>query len=184
LITDFLEKSRTFEFVCNTTAPKKVIKKAPEPLTTSSLQQLASNELHLSPKETMKYAQQLYEDGFITYMRTDSKKYSKEFIENVKQYISKTHGDQYISQTIDNLVVSMKEEDNTVLQDKPKKKKKTVAEEKGVPKPQEAHEAIRPVDINVTVISLDIEKDPKSKANKLYDLIRKRTLESCMPSAQ
>jgi len=184
IITDFLEQSKIFDFVCNTTTPKKVIKKAPEPLTTSGLQQLASNELHISPKDTMKYAQQLYEGGYITYMRTDSKKYSKEFVENVKQYISKTHGEQYISQTIDNLVVSIKEEEISDLQDKKRKKKSKVLEEKGIPKPQEAHEAIRPVDININLVSLDIEKDPKSKANKLYELIRKRTLESCMPSAQ
>ena len=185
LITVFLEQSRTFNFVCNTSSPKKVIKKAPEPLTTSSLQQLASNELHLSPKDTMKYAQQLYEGGYITYMRTDSKKYSKEFVENVKQYISKTHGEQYISQTIDNLVVSMKDQANPEGSKKIlEKKKKTVAEDKCIPKPQEAHEAIRPVDINLNIVSLDIEKDPRSKANKLYELIRKRTLESCMPSAQ
>ena len=73
-VNDFLEKCKSWEFLCSTTSPKKVIKKPPEPLTTSSLQQLASNELHMSPKETMKYAQQLYEGGYITYMRTDSKK--------------------------------------------------------------------------------------------------------------
>ena len=62
-ISNFLEQCKEFEFKCNTTPPKKVFKKPPEPLTTSSLQQLASNELHLSPKETMKYAQHLYEGG-------------------------------------------------------------------------------------------------------------------------
>jgi DNA topoisomerase-1 len=45
---------------------------------------VASNELHFSPKETMKLCQTLYEAGYITYMRTDSKKYSKEFIEKTK----------------------------------------------------------------------------------------------------
>jgi len=183
-ITDFLEQCKQFSFLCNTTPPKKVIKKSPEPLTTSSLQQLASNELHMSPKDTMKCAQQLYEEGYITYMRTDSKKYSKEFIENVKQYISTTHGQQYISQNIDNLVVSSLKEtnDNFTNEQNKKKNKKTLAEEKGIPAPQEAHEAIRPVDIHKN--SAILEKDTKSKASKLYELIWKRTLESCMPSAQ
>ena len=90
-------------------ASKKIIKKSPEPLTTSSLQQLASNELHISPKDTMKYAQQLYESGYITYMRTDSKKYSNEFIYNVKKYIKTTYSDQYISNTIDNLIIEEKQ---------------------------------------------------------------------------
>ena len=87
LAKEFLELCKNWDFIFTKTEPKKTIKKAPEPLTTSSLQQLASNELHISPKDTMKYAQQLYEGGYITYMRTDSKKYSKDFIESVKKYI-------------------------------------------------------------------------------------------------
>jgi DNA topoisomerase-1 len=178
-VNDFLEKCKSWVFLCSTTSPKKVIKKSPEPLTTSSLQQLASNELHLSPKETMKYAQQLYEGGYITYMRTDSKKYSQEFVDNVKKFIRGLHGDQYISQTIVNLVVGQKEKEEA------KKTKKTVAEKRGIPTPQEAHEAIRPVNINVRIPSLEESTiDLHPKTIRLYNLIWKRTLESCMPSAQ
>ena len=176
-VKEFLESCKTWNFIYSVTNPKKTIKKSPEPLTTSTLQQLASNELHLSPKETMKYAQQLYEGGYITYMRTDSKKYSQEFVDNVKQFIKTEHGEQYISQTIDNLIVG-KEVDIP-------KKKKTVAEKKGIPPPQEAHEAIRPVNINVRSQSLEHEtSELHSKALRLYELIWKRTLESCMPSGQ
>jgi len=172
LVRNFLEECKHFHFLCSITSPKKIIKKSPEPLTTSSLQQLASNELHISPKDTMKYAQQLYEGGYITYMRTDSKKYSNEFIDNVKKYIKTTHSDQYISNTIDNLIVEVKQplKPNTL---------KTVAEKKGIPSPQEAHEAIRPVNINIINLT-----DLHTKAIKLYELIWKRTLETCMPSAQ
>ena len=181
-VNDFLEKCKSWDFLCSTTSPKKVIKKSPEPLTTSSLQQLASNELHLSPKETMKYAQQLYEGGYITYMRTDSKKYSQEFVDNVKKFIRGLHGDQYISQTIDNLVVGQKEKEE---KEETKKTKKTVAEKRGIPTPQEAHEAIRPVNINVRIPSLEESTiDLHPKTIRLYNLIWKRTLESCMPSAQ
>lgn len=179
-IREFLEQSKTWDFVYSLTTPKKTIKKSPEPLTTSTLQQLASNDLHMSPKETMKYAQQLYEGGYITYMRTDSKKYSQEFIDSVKHYIKTIHGEQYVSQTIDNLIVGAESKI-----DEPKKSKKTVAEKKGIPPPQEAHEAIRPVNINVRSPSLeDSTTDLQAKAIRLYDLIWKRTLESCMPSAQ
>jgi len=177
-ISNFLEQCKDFDFKCNTTSPKKVFKKSPEPLTTSSLQQLASNELHLSPKDTMKYAQHLYEGGYITYMRTDSKKYSNEFLNNIKQFISKTYGDQYISANIDQFIVSKE----TIEEPLKKKKSKTVAEKKEIPAPQEAHEAIRPVNINVKDIVL--EETIRAKASKLYDLIWKRTVESCMPSAQ
>ena len=63
-------------------------KKPPLPFTTSALQQKASNEFNFSPKQTMRLAQTLYENGHITYMRTDSKKYSKEFINKAKKFIS------------------------------------------------------------------------------------------------
>ena len=172
LVRNFLEECKHYNFVCSITTPKKIIKQPPEPLTTSSLQQLASNELHISPKDTMKYAQQLYESGYITYMRTDSKKYSNEFIDNVKKYIHSIHSQQYISNTIDNLIVEVNNplKTNTL---------KTIAEKKGIPSPQEAHEAIRPVNINVINLT-----NLQTKAIKLYELIWKRTLETCMPSAQ
>ncbi len=179
-VEDFLESCKTWDFIYSVTAPKKNIKKAPEPLTTSTLQQLASNELHMSPKETMKYAQQLYESGYITYMRTDSKKYSQEFIDNVIKFIKSTHGEQYISQTINNLIVGTTVQTETTIQTT-KKNKKTVAEKKGIPPPQEAHEAIRPVNINISSQTLE---NIQPKAIKLYDLIWSKTLESCMPSAQ
>ena len=161
-----IEETRTFleqcaakdsKFICNKSVAKKSIRKAPEPLTTSTLQQLASNELHLSPKETMKLAQQLYEAGHITYMRTDSKKYSREFIEKTKKHIVATYSEQYISQTLEAIC-----SDSNTTDDK-----------------KEAHEAIRPVSI-----TNDISPDLPPKAVKLYQLILTRTLESCMPSAQ
>jgi DNA topoisomerase-1 len=110
----------------------------------------------------MKHAQQLYENGYITYMRTDSKKYSQEFVENVIKFIETTHGKEYISQTIDKIVI------------------KTINETKELPL-QEAHEAIRPVNINIHSQTLE---NLQPKAIKLYELIWTRTLESCMPSAQ
>ena len=172
-VIHFLESCKTWDFIYSVTAPKKNIKKPPEPLTTSTLQQLASNELHISPKETMKYAQQLYEGGYITYMRTDSKKYSQEFIEVSTRFIKETYGEQYISQVINNLIVGTVEK----VTEK-KKQKKTVAEKKGIPPPQEAHEAIRPVSLSSTLENLPV------KAIKLYELIWTKTLQSCMPSAQ
>jgi DNA topoisomerase-1 len=181
------------KFVCNVSVPKKVIKKAPEPLTTSTLQQLASNELHLSPKETMKYAQQLYESGYITYMRTDIKKYSKDFIEKVSKYITTTYGLSYVSQTLDNISLDSESTDTNKTDEqrapeetiKSKGKDKKVNLKDNIPKPQGAHEAIRPVSIAVRSPAIDNStSDLQPKAVRLYDLIWTRSLESCMPSAQ
>ena len=167
-VSNFLEHCKTVKYLCTTSSPKKSIRKAPEPLTTSVLQQMASNELHISPKETMKYAQQLYEAGYITYMRTDSKKYSNTFVSSVKTYIENTYGQPYISQNIDALIGDLNKEET-----KEEKDKKTDLT-------QEAHEAIRPVSISVIEINADI----LPKAQKLYALIWAKTLESCMASAQ
>ena len=73
---EFLENSVEHDHKFNLQPVRKTKKKPPTPFTTSALQQTSSNELHISPKETMKIAQTLYEGGFITYMRTDSKTYS------------------------------------------------------------------------------------------------------------
>ena len=174
-VRKFLEHSANpaTKFICNKSAAKKSIRKAPEPLTTSTLQQLASNELHLSPKETMRLAQQLYEAGHITYMRTDSKKYSKEFLEKMKKYIVATYNEQYVSQTLDLICSNVNKEEKTLETDKTETDKTETDERK------EAHEAIRPVSL---ITELDPDLPPK--AVKLYELIRTKTLESCMPSAQ
>ena len=185
-VKEFLELCKNWNFIYTTTSPKKLIKVSPEPLTTSILQQLASNELHMSPKETMKYAQQLYEGGYITYMRTDSKKYSKEFINSVKNYLSTFYGDQYINKTIENLIVDTNIDNNNNNNNNDNDaNKKTIAEKKGIPLPQEAHEAIRPVNISVRSPSLeDSSTNLQVKSIRLYDLIWRRTIEACMPSAQ
>lgn len=173
-INDFLEQCKTWDFIYTISAPKKSIRKSPEPLTTSLLQQLSSNELRLSPKDTMKYAQQLYEHGYITYMRTDSKKYSMEFIDSVKIYVLNEYGEKYISQSIDNLVVSSNNNKNANVNEESNSTNQLI---------QEAHEAIRPVNINNNYKTL-VDDNLHPKAVKLYEIIWKRSIESCMASAQ
>ena len=171
-VQNFLEESVNYNHIyCplgieqnNTT------RSAPEPLITSSLQQMASNELHMSPKETMKYAQELYENGYITYMRTDSKKYSKEFIEDIKKYIiNRFNSEKYLKPNIDEITILIKTELTPM---EPKKE--------GII--QEAHEAIRPVKITINTIENNTEIS--KKAVKLYELIWQRTVESCMSDAK
>lgn len=129
---------------------KRVLTYPPNPLITSSLQQIAQKECGFSVQQTMQIAQKLYENGKITYMRTDSTNLSKDFVVTLKRHIDTTYGNEYY-QTSKNKVV------------------------KGA---QEAHEAIRPTNIE-HVLSDGYQPCDK----RLYDLIRKITIQSHMKPA-
>ena len=177
-MADFLDGTADFSHIYTCSQPVKVIKKAPEPFTTSRIQQVASNELHYSPKETMRICQLLYEGGYITYMRTDSKTYSGDFLLSVKDYINRTYaqGEKYISENIDSLVTGAVKE--TSSKNKTKKSEKPPQQVKDSLR-QEAHEAIRPT--NISLCELPEKMDSKEK--RMYKLIWENTLESCMSSA-
>ncbi len=119
--------------------------------TTSTLQQEASRKLYFSVARTMQVAQRLYEAGLITYMRTDSVNLSGEAIGAAKDTIIKNYGEKY------------------------SKVRNYKGKSKGA---QEAHEAIRPTDMNLQSPSLDRDQ------SKLYELIWKRTLASQMSDAE
>jgi DNA topoisomerase-1 len=86
-VLDFLEKTKSFEHKLSICSQKESIKSAPKPFNTSRLLQTANSMLHISPKDTMNICQQLYQNGFITYMRTESTLYSSTFLEKAKKYI-------------------------------------------------------------------------------------------------
>lgn len=131
---------------------KKLAKKSPAaPFTTSTLQQEASRKLYFSVARTMQVAQRLYEAGLITYMRTDSVNLSGEAIGAAKDTIIQNYGEHY------------------------SKVRNYKGKSKGA---QEAHEAIRPTDMNLQSPSLERDQ------SKLYELIWKRTLASQMSDAQ
>ena len=135
---------------------KKPTKRNPyAPFTTSSLQQDASSRLGLSPNRTMQIAQRLYEDGLITYMRTDAVQMAPEGISMARSVIGKYFGAEYLP------------EKARIYQSKAKNA-------------QEAHEAIRPTDMFKRPESLNLDADQA----KLYGLIWKRTLASQMASAE
>ncbi|MCS6982225.1 MAG: type I DNA topoisomerase [Flavobacteriales bacterium] len=107
----------------------KPARRAPSPpFTTSTLQQEASRRLGFSVTRTMRLAQQLYEEGKITYMRTDSVHLSEEALQSVEQYVCATFGKHY------------------------HKRRQYTTKAKGA---QEAHEAIRPTDVAVREIEGD-----------------------------
>ena len=165
-IEEFLEETVNYDHILSNESPKDIIKNPPIPLTTSSLQQQCSNNFHWSPKETMSVAQKLYENGYITYMRTDSKTYSKEFVEKSKKYILDKYGNDYLNTNIDIL-------SNTKIVKQIKKDKKKV-------EAQEAHEAIRPTKIEVSSI---VDAKITTKEKSLYKFIRNHTLKTCMSPA-
>jgi len=133
----------------------RTTKQSPDPpFITSSLQQEASGKLRMGIKRIMAVAQELYENGYITYMRTDSFNMSDTFKEQAKTYILKTFGEDYHSGG--------------------DLKKKAI---KGA---QEAHECIRITDVNVTELPSKFGKDQR----ELYELIWKRTVAFLMTQAQ
>ncbi|WMT85353.1 type I DNA topoisomerase [Pelagibacterium sp. 26DY04] len=136
---------------------KKPTKRNPyAPFTTSTLQQDASSRLSLSPSRTMQIAQRLYEDGLITYMRTDAVQMAPEAIEAARRVIGKEFGPEYV----------------------PEKPRLYQTKAKNA---QEAHEAIRPTDLGKhpdTLRNLDPDQF------KVYQLIWRRALASQMRSAE
>ncbi|MDD5098793.1 MAG: type I DNA topoisomerase [Candidatus Colwellbacteria bacterium] len=134
---------------------KKDVKKNPlPPFTTSTLQQEASKRLRFSAKQTMAIAQSLYENGLITYMRTDSLNLSSESLSAAKDWITRSLGEEYAV-------------------DSPRRFK---TKSKSA---QEAHEAIRPTKPSLEPSSLSGEEREK----KLYDLIWRRFIASQCPAA-
>jgi len=178
-ITDFLDGSADFSHIYTCSKPIKAVKKQPEPFTTSSLQQTASNELHYAPKETMRICQALYEGGYITYMRTDSKTYSKDFISSTKDYIIRNYEAKYINESIDSLTSGSVKEEKEVKKVKKVKKEKDSLQQINDSLRQNAHEAIRPTNISL----FELPETLDSKEKRMYKLIWEHTLESCMAPA-
>ncbi len=146
---------------------KEVQRHSPAPFTTSTLQQEAARKLGFSVKQTMVIAQQLYEGvalgkgegsaGLITYMRTDSVNLSQKALDDSKRMIEKLYGREYVLAA-------------------PKTFK---TKSKGA---QEAHEAIRPTELDRTPESLSDVLDHQQL--KLYTMIWQRTMATQMPPAE
>lgn len=135
----------------------KIKKESPPlPFITSTLQQTASSQLKMSIKQVMSLAQELYEGGFITYMRTDCYNLSSDFQSKCLKFIKEEYGDKYVGSY--------------------KSNKKS----KGA---QEAHEAIRVTKLNVNYNNIKGSK-LTDKHKRLYDLIWKRSVGTLMSSAE
>ena len=126
------------------------------PFITSTLQQEGNRKLGLSARETMRTAQRLYEEGFITYMRTDSPSLSTEALTAARTQITELYGTQYLSPQPRTFSAQSKEA-------------------------QEAHEAIRPAG---TTFRHPDETGLSGREKALYQLIWKRTVASQMADAR
>jgi DNA topoisomerase-1 len=128
------------------------------PFTTSTLQQAANGRFRYAARRTMDLAQRLYENGFITYMRTDSVTLSQEALHAAREEIRSQYGDAFVPE-------------------KPRFYKGKVKNA------QEAHEAIRPAGSQFTAPAA-VGKQLGQDAQKLYELIYQRTLACQMPDAR
>lgn len=147
----------TADFVVNSMDTKPYRRRPLPPFTTSTLQQTAGNRLSMSSRQTMRAAQSLYENGYITYMRTDSVTLSKEAIFAARDCVKSNFGDEYLA-------------------DSPKQYATTSA---GA---QEAHECIRPAGSTFRNPA-DLAGVLPADQLKLYTLIWQRTLASQMADA-
>lgn len=95
-VLNFLEKTKTHLHLLTIGKPKETKSVAPKPFNTSRLLQSASNVLSMSPKETMSLCQTLYQNGYITYMRTDSMKYSNAFLMQIEKYVLAEYKKEYL----------------------------------------------------------------------------------------
>lgn len=145
------------DFVVNSMDTKPYRRRPLPPFTTSTLQQTAGNRLSMSSRQTMRAAQSLYENGYITYMRTDSVTLSKEAIFAARDCVKSSFGSEYLA-------------------DSPKQYATTSA---GA---QEAHECIRPAGSTFRNPA-DLAGALPADQLKLYTLIWQRTLASQMADA-
>lgn len=99
LAVNFLQKNIGFKHELSLGSPRHSTNSPPKPFNTSCLLQACNNLLRLSPTDTMSICQELYQNGFITYMRTENRKYSAPFLQTARNYIAASYGDSYIGNT-------------------------------------------------------------------------------------
>jgi len=143
-------------FVVSDVSTRQAKRSPYPPFTTSTLQQQAAQRFGLPGKRTMSLAQKLYEEGYITYHRTDSVIMSQIAVGQIRDYVQKQFGDQYV----------------------PDSPRAYFTKQKNA---QEAHEAIRPT--KVTTMTEKVKADLGDAYARLYDLIWKRAVASQMSDA-
>ena len=152
------EELKNNSLTINSVSSQKYEKQGPRPFTTSTLQQESGRKLKMSTRNTMSAAQELYENGHITYMRTDSVSISNDAINGIRNTVTQLYGANYLTEKI------------RMHANKNKNS-------------QEAHEAIRPTG-NEPLHPDQLPSSLTPNAKKLYKIIWQRTLASQMSNMQ
>jgi DNA topoisomerase-1 len=155
---DLAEQLEGVDFTVASVDEKPYTRRPAPPFMTSTLQQEASRKLRLSSQQTMRIAQRLYENGYITYMRTDSTTLSETALTAARDQARELYGPE-------------------VVPDAPRRY------ERKVKNAQEAHEAIRPAGERFRTPD-QVRRELSSEEHKVYDLIWKRTVASQMADAR
>lgn len=150
-----VDRLKNADYKIKDVSSKETLRNPSAPFTTSTLQQEASRKFGFSAKQTMMLAQNLYENGLITYMRTDSVNLAEQALKQAKKVIEDNFGKNYSLES----------------------PRRFTNKSKGA---QEAHEAIRPADLSKRTESVSF---PERKHQRLYDLIWKKTVASQMKEA-
>ena len=154
---NLIEKTKDNNWIVDNVVVKQRNSNPKPPFTTSTLQQEAARKLKFSARNTMRVAQKLYEQGFITYMRTDSTNLSVEGLKGSRSEILKKFGKEFLPEKPNIYVTKVKNA-------------------------QEAHEAIRPAGVKFSDAN-EVKNKIGSDAEKLFELIKKRTIASQMKPA-
>lgn len=155
---EIIEDLKNSEYSVFQVVRKEVRRRPYPPFTTSTLQQTAANVFRYTAKRTMSLAQQLYEQGHITYHRTDSVHLAPVAIEAARKYINKNYGDKYLP-----------------VEARRYKVKSKLA--------QEAHEAIRPTRVELDGDKVEISSKGERDLRKIYGLIWRRFIACQMSDA-
>lgn len=157
---EIVEQIKKKNFVVSDILQKETKRSPYAPFTTSTLQQDASRRFGYSGKRTMSFAQKLYEEGFITYHRTDSVTLSQVAVNQIRSFVGKEFGDKYVSPTV-RIYTS---------------KQKSA---------QEAHEGIRPTKFDGlgSGQALEVVSSLGRECLKIYEMIWRRAVASQMADA-
>jgi DNA topoisomerase-1 len=156
--TELAQRLRSSEFQVTKVEVKPFVERPKPPFTTSTLQQEANRKLGMTARRCMQAAQRLYENGYITYMRTDSTTLSNEAVNAARDLVRSEYGEKFLHDTVRTYKGKVKNA-------------------------QEAHEAIRPAGTPFRVPAA-VQKELDTDQFRLFELIWKRTVACQMADAQ